>query len=130
MTQLAEVLPFAELLERAAFVIRTHADELRRAHTIAGRWPPGEEEVRDEFDEHAALANQLAKSAKYHRPNPLGGPAVVFDACADSIRAGDSIDSAMSAYGLAWRRRLAVLKKLRAAIAGVAAPDGGNDGHS
>jgi hypothetical protein len=90
MTSLAEVLPFAELLERAAFVIRTHADELRIAHTVGGRWPAGEEEVRADFDELAALAHQLAKSAMYHRPNPLGGPAVVFDACADSIRAGDS----------------------------------------
>jgi hypothetical protein len=99
---LAEVLPFAELLERAAFVIRMQADELRLAHTIAGRWPPGEENVRDEFYEQAALADQLAKAAKYHRPNSLGGPAVVFDACADSIRAGDPVDSAMRDYRLAW----------------------------
>jgi hypothetical protein len=105
MDELAEVLPFAELLERAAFVIRTQADELRLSHTIAGRWPVGEEGVRDEFYELAALADRLSKSAKYHRPNPLGGPAVVFDACADSIRAGDSIASAMSDYGLAWNRR-------------------------
>jgi hypothetical protein len=105
VTHLAEVLPFAELLERAAFEIRKHADELRLAHTIGGRWPAGEEDVRAEFDELAALADRLSKSAKYHRPNPMGGPAVVFDACADSIRAGDSIHSAMANYGLEWTTR-------------------------
>lgn len=105
VTHLVDVLPFAELLERAAHVIRTHADELRLAHTVAGRWPADEEEVRAEFDELAALADRLANSAKYHRPNPLGGPAVVFDACADSIRAGDSIESAMADYGLEWAKR-------------------------
>lgn len=100
---LADVLPFAELLDRAAFVIRTHADELRLSHTVRGRWPAGEEAVRDEFHELAALADRLSKAAAYHRPNPLGGPAVVFDACADAIRAGDPINSAMRDYGLAWR---------------------------
>lgn len=104
MTTLAEVLPFADLLERAAFVIQTHAEELRMAHTVRGRWPDSESEVRDEFREMVALARQLGKSAAYHRPNPLGGPAVVFDACADSIRAGDPINSAMRAYGLRWRK--------------------------
>lgn len=105
MTSLADALPFAELLERAAFVIRTQADELRMAHTVGGRWPAGETAVREEVDELVALADRLAKSAKYHRPNPLGGPAVVFDACADSIRSGDSIDSAMADYGLEWAKR-------------------------
>ncbi len=100
---LADVLPYAELLERAAFVIRRDADELRRSHTIRGRWPDEEASVRDEFYELTALADKLAKSAKYFRPNPHGGPAVVFDACADSIRAGDPIDSAMRDYGLTWQ---------------------------
>jgi hypothetical protein len=104
-TRLADVLPYAELLEYAASLIRTSADELRLSHTIRGRWPASEESVRDEFGELTALADKLAKSAKYHRANPLGGPAVLFDACADSIRAGDPLDSAMRDYGLKWRRR-------------------------
>lgn len=105
MTALAKVLPFAELLERAAFVIQREADELRLSHQVGGRWPAGEEPIRDECDELVALAAQLAKAAQYHRPNPLGGPAVVFYACADAIRAGDSIESAMQDFGLAWRKK-------------------------
>ena len=104
MTHLAEVLPFADLLERAAFVVRTHADELRLSHTNRGRWPESEAEVREEYEEMVALADRLGKAAKYDRPNPLGGPAVTFAACADAIRAGDPIDSAMADFGLAWRR--------------------------
>ena len=39
---------------------------------------------------------------EYMRANPLGGPAKVFYACADAIRAGDPIDQAMANFGLAW----------------------------
>lgn len=103
MTYLAEVLPFADLLERAAFVIRTHADELRLSHTIRGQWPESKADIREEFEEMVALADQLGKAAKYERPNPWGGPAVTFAACADAIRAGDHIGRAMADFGLAWR---------------------------
>ena len=39
---------------------------------------------------------------KYLRDNPLGGPAKVFEACADAIRSGDNVDFAMASFGLAW----------------------------
>ena len=42
------------------------------------------------------------QSTDYIKQNPLGGPARIFDAVADAIRAGDSIKSAMAQFGLAW----------------------------
>ncbi len=39
------------------------------------------------------LAKQLRLSAKYHKPNPLGGPARFFDACARVVRAHELFKS-------------------------------------
>ena len=54
----------------------------------------------------AAIAAERERGRKatqeYMRANPLGGPAKVFYACADAIRAGDPIDQAMANFGLAW----------------------------
>ena len=54
----------------------------------------------------AAVAAERERGRKatqeYMRANPLGGPAKVFYACADAIRAGDPIDQAMANFGLAW----------------------------
>jgi hypothetical protein len=97
-------LGFCELLERCAEVLEREAAGLRDAHTLRGRWPKGEDSVRADYTEMRDLAKQLRRSAKYHKPNPLGGPAVIFDACANAIRAGDPIKSAMDDYGLKFKK--------------------------
>ena len=51
----------------------------------------------------AMAMDKLQEPAQdYIAKNPLGGPAKVFDAIADCIRAGDSIESVMATYGLVW----------------------------
>jgi hypothetical protein len=97
-------LGFVELLESAAELLDCEAECLRDAHTLRGRRPKGEESVRADYTELRNLAKQLRRSAKYHKPNPLGGPAVIFDACANAIRAGDSVKSAMDDYGLKFKK--------------------------
>lgn len=98
-------LGFVELLERSAEVLEREAAGIKTAHTRGRRWD-GEHatEARADHDEMKALAKRLRQSAQYHKPNPLGGPAVVFDSCADAIRAGDPIKSAMANYGLRWAK--------------------------
>jgi len=97
-------LGFVELLARSAQVLENEAKTLKRgfASPSTGRWPKDFASEKADYDEMVTLAKQLHKAAEYHRPNPLGGPARVFDACADAIRAGDSVKSAMSHYGLRW----------------------------
>ncbi len=98
-------LGFVELLERAAEVLDAEAAALKEAESRNGRWWGDYATAKEAHDEMRGLAKQLRKSAAYHKPNPLGGPARVFDACADSIRAGDSITRAMAEYGLKWAKR-------------------------
>ena len=100
-----KTLGFVELLERSAEVLEREAAGIKEAHTRNRRWD-GERatEARADHDEMKALAKRLRQSAKYHQPNPHGGPAVVFDACANSIRAGDPIKSAMANYSLRWAK--------------------------
>lgn len=99
-------LGFCELLERSAEVLESHAASIRETCTYRGRWGGGQigRDAKAECAELRALAKQLRRSAKYHRPNPLGGPAVIFDACANAIRAGESIKSAMDDYGLRFKK--------------------------
>jgi hypothetical protein len=51
-----------------------------------------------------AMAKGLRKAHKYHKPNPLCGPAKMFDAIADRMRAGDSVKECMADYGLKFKR--------------------------
>jgi hypothetical protein len=99
-------LGFCELLERSAEVLEAQAVSIRESCTYKGRWDGGQigRNARAECTELRNLAKQLRKSAKYHKPNPLGGPAVIFDACANAIRAGDSIKDAMDDYGLKFKK--------------------------
>ena len=92
-----------ETLETAARLLEADAQALKQAHTLRGKWPAEDDLARFAYEEIRAVAKRLRKARKYMTPNPLGGPAKVFDACADAIRAGDPIDEAMAAYGLAWR---------------------------
>lgn len=91
-----------ETLETAARLLEADAQELKAAHTVRGRWPAEDDLVRVAHEEIQAVAKRLRKAHRYMTPNPLGGPAKVFDACADAIRAGDPIDQAMANFGLAW----------------------------
>ena len=48
-----------------------------------------------------ALAEQPAQQQAYEQANPLGGPAKVFAAMADAIRAGDDYHAVLRQYGYA-----------------------------
>jgi hypothetical protein len=93
-----------DTLERAASLLANEAQSLKEAHTLKGRWTGStlDEDARLAHEEMCEAIKDLRAAAKYLRANPLGGPAKVFDACADTIRAGDSVEFAMANYGLAW----------------------------
>jgi len=93
-----------DTLERAALLLEGEAAALKERHTLRGKWPRDEmsEVAKSAFDDVTATAKALRAAHKYMRVNPFGGPAKVFDACADSIRAGDSVEFAMASFGLAW----------------------------
>lgn len=97
-------LGFCELLERCAEVLQGDAESIKQCNTFRGKWDAGRigQDAKAEHKERLALAKALRRCVKYHRPNQFGGPARIFDACADSIRAGDSIKAAMADYGLAF----------------------------
>lgn len=57
-------------------------------------------------DERLVMAKLLRKAYKYHNPNFLGGPAKMFDAIADRIRAGESIDEVMGDYGVRYVEKI------------------------
>ena len=84
-------------------VLKMALEALEEAWYHVGTFQPTEKAI-DLYDEaRAAIKAALAQPAQdYIAKNPLGGPAKVFDAIADCIRAGDSIESVMATYGLAW----------------------------
>ena len=93
-----------ELLCRAAQELEREAEGMRHGHTIDGKWPKDEANVKAEYRLRRDLAAKLRRAKKYHEPNPLGGPARTFDAIADSVRAGDDLDVTMARYGVQWVR--------------------------
>ena len=52
-----------------------------------------------------ALRRELFRAARYSRSNPLGGPAKVFDAMADRIRAGENYWTVIRDNGFRAARR-------------------------
>lgn len=94
----------SETIATAARMLLHEADLLRRCHTLRGQWGDDDQQARADYDEMIQTARQLIKAHRYMRESPLGGPAKVFDACADAIRAGEKIDNAMAEFGLAWQR--------------------------
>lgn len=91
------------LLERSAELLEQDAASIRESHTVGGRWPsPDDLGVRLDYQELRFLAKQLRSAHSYHKRNPLGGPAKMFDAIADRIRAGESVQSCMADYGIKW----------------------------
>lgn len=48
------------------------------------------------------LIERRAKERAYQAGNPLGGPARLFDAIADRIRAGDEFYSVLADFGLTF----------------------------
>lgn len=65
-----------------------------------------------------ALRQRLARPAQYQRDNPLGGPAKVFDAMADAIRAGDDYHQVLRQFGYA-EASLQVDRQLRREVAAI-----------
>ena len=94
-----------ELLACSAKVLEQEAAALRACHTVRGRWTAEEAEAQQAYKELRQLAAGLRKAKKYHEPNPLGGPAKIFDAIADSVRAGDDLSAAMAHFGVQWAER-------------------------
>lgn len=93
------------MLERSAELLDQAAEEIQTAHTIDGRWPlPYDSSAKRDFQELRAIAKGLRKAYKYHKPNCLGGPAKIFDAIADRIRAGEKMKLVMADYDLKFKR--------------------------
>ena len=65
----------------------------------------------------AELETELLGVKEYREKNPLGGPAKVFDAMADCIRAGDDYSAVLKEYGFCHEAELAKLKALAEAMA-------------
>lgn len=88
-----------ETLESAAVVIEFAARDIRMEwySSIRKAWASPEDKKR--YQVRIALAKNLRKIAAYHKPNPLGGPAKIFDAMADRIRAGEKYDFVLADYG-------------------------------
>lgn len=94
-----------ELLGRAAAVLDYEAASLRACHTVRGRWKAGEAKTRAEYQELRDLAAGLRRAKTYHEPDPLGGPAKVFDTIADRVRAGDDLAVTMADMGVQYAQR-------------------------
>lgn len=71
----------------------------------------------------AAIAQSEQPATDYERRNPLGGPAKLFDAVADMIRAGEPVDAAMAEFGLAWAEQTAEQAQAVAWRARLAVPE-------
>ena len=93
-----------ELLGRAAEELDREAASIRACHTVRCRWPADDAETRAVYQKLRGLAAGLRRAKKYHEPNPLGGPAKVFDAIADCVRAGDDLAATMANMGVQWMR--------------------------
>ena len=92
------------LLERSAELLELAADEIKISHTVGGRWPRQDEHgAKRDFDELRKMAKGLRRAHKYHKPNCLGGPAKMFDAIADRMRAGESMQECMADYCLMFK---------------------------
>lgn len=93
------------LLEHSAELLERSAEEIKIAHTIGGRWCRHDEHgAHRDYKELREMAKGLRNAHKYHKPNPLGGPAKVFDVLADRIRGGEPIKDAMEDMGVKWKR--------------------------
>ena len=83
----------AEIIEESARVLRCEFfDYFERK-----RW--GSQHAKARYQTQVAIAKNLRKIAAYHKVNPLGGPAKVFDAIADRIRAGEKCVDVLADYG-------------------------------
>ena len=94
-------------LQQAAELIADEAEILKRSSTVGGRWPSDRESraTKAEYERWMDIARNLLKAARYFSPNPLGGPAKMFDAIADCIRAGDPVEDVLRDYGLQYIRK-------------------------
>lgn len=81
-------------------------DEIERIRTKYGPGKKGVigngEDVRTLLAEIDRLRDKVFGIEEYRRKNPLGGPAVIFDAIGDRLRAGESFDNVMSDYGITF----------------------------
>lgn len=92
------------LLERSAHILEREGEILRFAHTVSGSWPKNYHGARRDYKEMMALAKGLRHAHSYFEPNCLGGPAKIFDAAADRVRAGDDMDEVLADVNMVLNR--------------------------
>jgi hypothetical protein len=97
------VTGFAQLLLKSANQLEIAAEEIKIVHFVRGRWLDADPTAKTDYDDLRNTAKELRKAQKYHLPNPLGGPAKLFDAIADRIRAGEDQKSVMDDYGVRFK---------------------------
>lgn len=103
MTLTADLIHAAELLDIDAQAEEDSCAIGKRLWTCAdcpGRKPGGECPAKANVTERRAIATVIRAHARYVKANPLGGPAKVFDAIADRIRAGESRAAVLYDYDL------------------------------
>jgi hypothetical protein len=88
-----------ETLERAAQFLDDSAAAIRSGFytDFSRRW--WNQDMKAKHWECRAVAQRLRRAAKYFGANPLGGPAKVFDAMADRIRAGEDYYAVLADHG-------------------------------
>ncbi len=69
--------------------------------------------------ENACLRSALAGYQEYADGNPLGGPASIFDAIAERIRAGEDYDAVLHDYGITHERRKDCIEIDRYLVSGI-----------
>ena len=99
------------VLTRAAELLEEDAQAEQQSCSIGKRqWackdcpinaqPRGTCPAKVHSTERRRVAKAVRQHANYLKPNPLGGPAKVFDAIADRIRAGEDYHAVLDDYSL------------------------------
>ena len=92
-----------EDLVRAAQILEETARAIKLSNSVGNlHWVGPPELVKNDraaHDEMMRIATVLRKHAGYLKPNPLGGPAKVFDTIANRIRAGEDRHAVLDDYG-------------------------------
>lgn len=90
-----------ELLVDAADAIEHNALVLRQTNTIRGRYHRDAlgRAAKAQYQIDMQLVRHLRRAERYWARNPLGGPAKVFDAMADCLRAGEPYQDVLRDYG-------------------------------
>lgn len=95
-----------EALENASEYIQAEHDQRKEMYEPYGMVHKYSTEAQNLLDNKQAiesLRQAIEQAENYQHKNPLGGPAKVFDAMADAIRAGDDYHATLRSYGFLER---------------------------